>query len=64
MGAVLHEFFVWCVQFVVVSTVFLTTSYWLLARSRRLKSQKLAPSAMSQQFESKWQETDDVAHRS
>ncbi|RLT07028.1 MAG: hypothetical protein DWI21_10335 [Planctomycetota bacterium] len=37
MDGLFLAFFVWCCQFVVVSTVFLTTSYWLLGRSRRQK---------------------------
>jgi hypothetical protein len=37
MDAVLNAFFVWCCQFVVVSTLFLTTSYWMLGRARRRK---------------------------
>ena len=37
MDHVFQAFLVWCCQFVVVSTVFLATSYWLLGRSRRHK---------------------------
>ena len=35
MDVVLNAFFAWCCQFVVISTLFLTTSYWLLGRARR-----------------------------
>mgnify|MGYP003385427967 CR=1 FL=1 len=49
MDAVLNAFFVWCCQFVIVSTLFLTTSYWLLgrARRRRLEQCQTKPTAMS-----------------
>jgi hypothetical protein len=63
MDDVLHEFFVWCVQFAVVSTVFLTTSYWLLGRSRRLKALKSERSQNSlAQVELKVTEAQHVAH--
>ena len=61
MADVLHEFTIWCVQFVFVSTVFLTTSYWLLGRSRKQKAQSAtAPTHV----ELKLQETGHVAHGS
>lgn len=61
MDSVFQAFFVWCCQFVVVSTVFLTTSYWLLGRSRRRKlsrDRETNPAAMSAMQESR-----HVAHR-
>lgn len=54
MSGLFQAFFVWCCQFVVVSTVFLTTSYWLLGRSRRRKqtrNQSRICSAMTSQEE-------------
>ena len=41
MDAVLNAFFVWCCQFVVVSTLFLTASYWLLGRARQRRLQQI-----------------------
>lgn len=40
MDAVLNAFFVWCCQFVIVSTLFLTSSYWLLGRARRRRLER------------------------
>ena len=61
MADVLHEFTIWCVQFVFVSTVFLTTSYWLLGRSRKQKARSATAPAS---IELKLQEAGHVAHGS
>ena len=50
MSGLFQAFFVWCCQFVAVSTVFLMTSYWLLGRARQRKKardQRSIASAMT-----------------
>lgn len=61
MDSIYQAFFVWCCQFVVVSTLFLTTSYWLLGRSRRRKSERNRQSNPAAR--SALQESRHVAHR-
>ena len=61
MDSVIQAFFVWCCQFVAVSTLFLTTSYWLLGRSRRRKSER--DRQTNQAAMSALQESHHVAHR-
>ena len=47
MDAVFHAFFVWCCQFILVSTLFLAAGYWCLGRSRRRQAQRSAALAIS-----------------
>lgn len=61
MDSVIQAFFVWCCQFAVVSTLFLTASYWLLGRSRRRKSER--DRHANQAAPSPLQESQHVAHR-
>lgn len=43
MESVFREFYIWCCQFVIVSTAFLATGNWLIRR-RRLSKSKAAVS--------------------
>lgn len=43
MESVFREFFIWCCQFVIVSTAFLVTGNWLIRRRRLAKSKVAIP---------------------
>lgn len=58
MESVFREFYVWCCQFVIVSTLFLATGNWLIRR-RRLAKARADALLMSR---SGLQETGHVAH--
>lgn len=58
MESVFREFFIWCCQFVIVSTVFLATGNWLIRRRRLAK----ARSATLLVNRSMLQESGDVPH--
>ena len=45
MESVFREFYVWCCQFVIVSTLFLATGNWLIRRRRLAKARAAAPLA-------------------
>ena len=62
MDAIFHAFLIWCCQFVVVSTVFLTTAYWLLGRARQRTMERVRSS--NQAALSATQESHHVAHGS
>lgn len=59
MESVFREFYIWCCQFVIVSTVFLATGNWLIRRRRLAKARNATPSVNR----SVLQESGDVAHR-
>ncbi len=59
METVFREFYTWCCQFVIVSTVFLATGNWLIRRRRLAKARSVTPSVNR----SVLRELSDVAHR-
>lgn len=60
MESVFREFYIWCCQFVMISTLFLATGNWWIRRRRRLAKARTANPPMNRPV---LQESGHVAHR-
>ena len=60
MESVFREFFIWCCQFVIASTLFLATGNWLIRRRRLAKARSVTPPVNRPAL----QESGHVTHRS